>query len=233
MPGDGAQLARRRLRVAAVLDEHVERLHHAGADAGGGERVAAGDRGRRVPGKFFSCASFAFSCDAEPGEHGDDRERRLPRPRPGAVARSAPSGPTAPSSGWPRSMSRFGITRTLLIRVPSTASSAGSSVIEASTETAGISMPPMPIERMNGSGSTISESRADRDRRAGDDHRAAGVRHRLDERRLDVLALAQLVAEAEDHQQRVVDRDAEADERDQELDDDRDVGDVGQAPRRA
>jgi hypothetical protein len=56
------------------------------------------------------------------------------------------------------------------------------------------------------------------------------VRHRLDERRLDVLALAQFVAEAEDHQQRVVDRHAEADERDQELHDDRDVRDVGQAP---
>ena len=43
--------------------------------------------------------------------------------------------------------------------MPSTASSAGSSVIAASTETAGISMPPMPIERMNGSGRTIIESR--------------------------------------------------------------------------
>ena len=74
---------------------------------------------------------------------------------------------------------------------------------------------------------------ADRHRGAGDDHRPAGVRHRLDERRLDVLALAQLVAEAEDHQQRVVDRDAEPDQRDQELDDDRHVRDVGQAPRRA
>ena len=42
--------------------------------------------------------------------------------------------------------------------MPSTASSAGSSVIAASTETAGISIPPMPIERMNGSGSTTSDS---------------------------------------------------------------------------
>ena len=58
----------------------------------------------------------------------------------------------------------------------------------------------------------------------------AGVGHRLDERRLDVVPLAQLVAEAEDHEQRVVDRDAEADQDDQELDDDRDVGDVGQRP---
>ena len=71
---------------------------------------------------------------------------------------------------------------------------------------------------------------ADRHGRAGDDHRVPGVRHRLDERRLDVVSFAQLVAEAEDHQQRVVDRDAEADERDQELHDDRDVRDVGQRP---
>ena len=37
------------------------------------------------------------------------------------------------------------------------------------------------------------------------------------DRRLDVLAVPELLAEAEDHQQRVVDGDAEADERDQEL----------------
>jgi hypothetical protein len=71
---------------------------------------------------------------------------------------------------------------------------------------------------------------ADRDRRARDDDGAAGVGHGLDERRLDVVALTQLVAEPEDHQQCVVDRDAEADEGDQELHDDGDVGDVGQAP---
>ena len=39
-----AHLGGDRLRVAAVLDEHVERLHHAGADAGRGEPLAAGDR---------------------------------------------------------------------------------------------------------------------------------------------------------------------------------------------
>jgi hypothetical protein len=49
---------------------------------------------------------------------------------------------------------RRGSTRALLMRVPSTASIAGRSVIAASTETAGMSIPPMPIERMNGSGRT-------------------------------------------------------------------------------
>ena len=56
------------------------------------------------------------------------------------------------------------------------------------------------------------------------------MRHGLDERLLDVASGAQLVAEAEDHQQGVVDRDPEPDERDQELDDDRDAGDVGEGP---
>ena len=56
-------------------------------------------------------------------------------------------------------MKRRGITRTLLIRGPSTASIAGSSVSVASTETTGINMPPMPIERSNGSGRrTIARS---------------------------------------------------------------------------
>ena len=45
------------------------------------------------------------------------------------------------------------------MRVPSVARSAGSSVIAVITDTAGISMPPIPIERMNGSGRTIIESR--------------------------------------------------------------------------
>jgi hypothetical protein len=36
------------LRVAAVLDEDVEWLHHAGADARVGEHLSAGDRGSRA-----------------------------------------------------------------------------------------------------------------------------------------------------------------------------------------
>ena len=45
------------------------------------------------------------------------------------------------------------------MRGPTIASRAGSSVSEASTETSGISMPPMPIDRTSGSGSAISASR--------------------------------------------------------------------------
>ena len=43
--------------------------------------------------------------------------------------------------------------------VPSKDSIAGSSVIAASTETSGISIPPSPIERMNGSGRMTIDSR--------------------------------------------------------------------------
>jgi hypothetical protein len=54
------------------------------------------------------------------------------------------------------------------------------------------------------------------------------VRHRLDECLLLVAAVVELLPEPEDHQQRVVDRHAEADQRDEELDDERHVGHVGQ-----
>ena len=116
------------------------------------------------------------------------------------------------------------------MRGPTTASRAGSSVSDASTETSGISMPPMPIERTSGSGSAISASRP----------MATVEPETITERPAWVtvstsavstsLRRAHLLAEAQDHQQRVVDRDAEPDQRDQELDDDRDVGDVGQRP---
>ncbi len=62
------------------------------------------------------------------------------------------------SSSVPSTM-RFGITRTELIRRPSSASIAGRNVIAAHTETSGISRPPMPIERITGIGiSTIDTS---------------------------------------------------------------------------
>ena len=53
---------------------------------------------------------------------------------------------------------RLGSRRRLLIRVPRVASSAGRSVIAVITETAGMSIPPIPIERMKGSGSRTIES---------------------------------------------------------------------------
>ena len=75
---------------------------------------------------------------------------------------------------------------------------------------------------------------ADRDGRAGDDHRAPRVRHRLDERALASLSCSVSSSrKRKTDEQRVVDRDAEADERDEELDDDRDVREVRQPRRRS
>ena len=216
--------------VAAVLDEHVRTASSRRARCRRRRASVRPAIAVPVPGKFFSCDSFGFSCSAD--ARRGSRRSTSPTAATGHGRRLTKRAqrPQAPSSGWPWSTKRFGITRTLLIRSPSTASSAGSSVIAAITETAGISMPPMPDRADERQRQDDQREQADRDGRAGDDHRAPGVRHRLDERGLDVLAFTQLVAEAEDHQQRVVDRDAEADERDQELHDDRDVRDVGQDP---
>ena len=54
--------------------------------------------------------------------------------------------------------------------------------------------------------------------------------HRLDRRGLGILAVPQLLTEAEDHQQRVVDRHAKADQRDEELHDQRHVRHVREPP---
>jgi hypothetical protein len=64
-----------------------------------------------------------------------------------------------PVSALGGSTNRFGITRSRLIRVPRSESIAGRSVIAAMTATSGISIPPIPIERMNGSGRMTMLSR--------------------------------------------------------------------------
>ena len=54
---------------------------------------------------------------------------------------------------------RFGITRSELMRRPSRDRIAGSIVIATTTETAGISSPPIPIDRITGIGMRTIESR--------------------------------------------------------------------------
>ena len=77
------------------------------------------------------------------------------------------------------------------------------------------------------------DEREQRDRHGGaaEDDGGAGVLHRGHDRVLvgHAAALA-LLAPADDDEQRVVDRDAEPDQRDEELDDHRDVGDGGERP---
>ena len=70
---------------------------------------------------------------------------------------------------------------------------------------------------------------ADADRQPREEYGSAGGRDGGDDGVLVVAALGPLLAPAGDQQQRVVDRDAEADERDQELDDRGDVRDVAEA----
>ena len=70
---------------------------------------------------------------------------------------------------------------------------------------------------------------ADRDRHAGGDDRVPGGLHRDDHGLLVVVAVRALLPPARDDEQRVVDRDTEADQRDQELHDEADVGERRQA----
>ena len=69
---------------------------------------------------------------------------------------------------------------------------------------------------------------ADRDRDAAEDDGAPGGLHRPLHRLVAAAPVRALLAPARDDDQRVVDRHAEADQRDQELHDRRDVGDLGQ-----
>ena len=71
--GHRAQLRRDLLGVAAVLDEDVERLHHAGADPGRGELVAAGDR-RAGAGEVLQLRLVRVQLRSQSREHGDDRD---------------------------------------------------------------------------------------------------------------------------------------------------------------
>ena len=70
---------------------------------------------------------------------------------------------------------------------------------------------------------------ADRNRDAAEDDSAAGLLHRDLDRLVAGGAVGPLLAPARDDDERVVDRHAQADQRDQELDDRRDRGDLGQA----
>ena len=227
--GHRAQLRRDLLRVASVLDEDVERLDHAGGDPCRGELVATRDR-RAGAGEVLHLRLARVQLRSQAREHGNDRDADS-RDRDRAPEHEArPAAPGAVFGMAACRSRRRGITRTRLTLVPSTASIAGSKRERGEHRDDRDQHAADAHRAEQRQRQDDHREEPDRHGRAGDDHRVAGVGHRLDERRLDVVPLAELVAEAEDHQQRVVDRDAEADQRDQELHDDRDVGDVGQRP---
>ena len=113
---------------------------------------------------------------------------------------------------------------------PTVASATGRSVVATATLTSGMNMPAMPMLRRNGIGSTTSASSATATVVPLKTTAEPACVIALSNRDLVRRALPALVAPAHDDQQRVVDRDAEPDERDEELDDDRDVGDAGERP---
>ena len=130
-----------------------------------------------------------------------------------------------------RSMTDRGTTRSRLTPVPMMASTAGRSVIAAAIDTSGISTPPMPIERMNGSGSNTSSASpiATVTPENSTARPAVFMVGRAPPRRSSGCAL-ELFAVAVDDQQRVVDRDRDADQRHQLLDVDGHVHEVGDHP---
>ena len=101
------------------------------------------------------------------------------------------------------------------------------------TLNSGISRPPKPMLRRNGSGTSDQRRQGHGDRDAAEDHRRPAVA--IARRTASSLSSAArtLLAPAGDHQQRVVDGDAEPDEGNQVLDDERHVGQVTVSPRRA
>ena len=95
-----------------------------------------------------------------------------------------------PRSSSVPSTIRFGITRTELIRGPSSASIAGRNVIAAQHGDDGDQEAADPDRADHRDGEEHHREQPDRDRRAGHDDRTSGVRHRLDERGLGIGAVA-------------------------------------------
>ena len=84
------------------LDEHVERLHHAGRDAGRGEHVAAGDRVAACRGGPSPAPRSGSAGVPKNDEHADDREPGDRDRAAGGACTNRAQRPQAPSSGWPR-----------------------------------------------------------------------------------------------------------------------------------
>ncbi len=106
----------------------------------------------------------------------------------------------------------------------------GSRVSAARTETIGIIRPPKPIERMNGTGTTTIASRPIPTVTPLTATAWPAVFIASTTAASPVSPLGPLLAPAEDDEERVVDRHAEPDQADEELDDEGDLGDFGEQP---
>ena len=102
---------------------------------------------------------------------------------------------------WPNGLGcRMGI-RMLLIRFPSIASIAGSSVTPYSTEIGHDDCARDPHRHERGAGVEEQPGEADRHGQTAEEDRASGSRHRGRERVLDAVPRSQFLAEARDDEQ--------------------------------
>ena len=90
-------------------------------------------------------------------------------------------------------------------------------------------MPPKPMLRRKGTGTTTSATRLIATVTPEASDRATGGLHRDDDGFVVVVAVRALLTPSRDDEQRVVDRDTEADQGDQELHDEAHVAERGQA----
>ena len=112
---------------------------------------------------------------------------------------------------------------------PTVASRAGSRVRATATETIGMRNPATPMLARNVTGRTTSARRLMPDRQPGEHHGPAGGAHGPGHRLVVVVAVGPLLPPAGHDEQRVVDGHAQADQGDQELHDDADRSEMGQA----
>ncbi len=200
------------LRVGAALDQDLVREQRALADAGVLERhqavlgvARAGDRvgvGR---------------AELEVG----GRERRAPRSPPCRRRRRASGAARRPRAQ--RVQARLALSSVRRCgqssRGPTFASTTGSSVIATTVDDERDQHAAVAHRAQERQRQRDQRQQADRDRHAAEHDGAAGGLHGPLHGLVSAVAVRALLAPARDHQQRVVDRHAEPDQRDQELDD--------------
>ena len=165
----------------------------------------------------------------EEGEHRHrptSSGRRIDARRDPAPTRRGPGARRRDRRRPPTSRKRPGSgIRSRFTRGPSMPSRAGSTVSPKRRVETTVMTPPMPMLRSASASKTMSELRPMATADAGHRDRLADAAHHPLDRDLDRV-VAELLAEAADHEQRVVDRQREADHARQVRDEDAHVGDA-------
>ena len=176
-------------------------------------RLARPCRRRSVP----SCRSVAATTSARIDGHA--------RRRPPASGGARPPRPSASRRGWPCRRCAGAASRAA---GPSFASTTGQQRQRDERRDERDQHPAVAHRAQERQRQRDQREQADRDRDAAEQHRAAGGLHRALHGLVARAAVRALLAPARDDDQRVVDRHAEADQRDQELHDRRDGRQLGQ-----